>query len=103
MARTLIFDLKFWYKSNGRGVRARELELLDGAWGGNPSFEVLKREGLHLVVTEVLVVYKPVVLLNHLSEVIAKHHCSVNKNVVVFVCFFFTFIVPLRARYCVPS
>lgn len=42
-------------------MRARELELLDGAWGGNPSFEVLKREGLHLVVTEVLVVYKPVV------------------------------------------
>ena len=32
-------------------MRAREL---DGAWGGDPSFEVLKRGGLHLVVTEVV-------------------------------------------------
>ena len=27
---------------------------LDGAWGGDQSFEVLKREGLHLMVTEVV-------------------------------------------------
>ena len=27
---------------------------LDGSWGGDPSFEVLKRGNLHLVVTEVV-------------------------------------------------
>ena len=27
---------------------------LDGGFGGHPSFEVLKRGGLHLVVTEVV-------------------------------------------------
>ena len=27
---------------------------LDGAWGGDQSFEVLKRGGLHLVVTKVV-------------------------------------------------
>ena len=31
-------------------MRAREL---DGTWGDDPSFEVLKRWGHHLVVTEV--------------------------------------------------
>ena len=29
---------------------------LDGAWGGDQSFEVLERGGLHLVVTEVVLV-----------------------------------------------
>ena len=29
---------------------------LDGAWGGDQSFELLEREGLHLVVTEVVLV-----------------------------------------------
>ena len=39
----------FRYKCDGRGVRACEL---DGALGGDPSFEVLKRAaGLHLIVT----------------------------------------------------
>ena len=27
---------------------------LDGAWGGDQSFEVLKRRGFHLVVTEMV-------------------------------------------------
>ena len=38
----------FRYKCDGRGVRACEL---DSALGGDPSFEVLKRGGLHLIVT----------------------------------------------------
>ena len=41
----------FRYKCDGRGGRAREL---DGALGGNPSFEVLEHGGLHLVVTKVV-------------------------------------------------
>ena len=41
----------FRYKCDGRGGRAREL---DGALGGNPSFEVLERGGLHLVDTGVV-------------------------------------------------
>ena len=32
----------------------RSASELDGAWGGDQSFEVLKCEGLHLVVTEVV-------------------------------------------------
>ena len=35
------------------GERARQCEL-DGTRGGDQSFEVLKRGGLHLVVTEVV-------------------------------------------------
>ena len=30
------------------------MRVLDGVWGGDQSFEVLKRGGLHLVVTEVV-------------------------------------------------
>jgi len=41
----------FRYKCDGRGVCACEL---DGALGGDLSFEVLKHGGLHLVVTEVV-------------------------------------------------
>ena len=42
----------FRYKCNERGVRACETD--DDALGGDPSFEVLKCGGLHLVVTEVV-------------------------------------------------
>ena len=41
----------FRYNCDGRGVRACEL---DGALGGDPSFEILKRGGLYLIVTEVV-------------------------------------------------
>ena len=41
----------FRYSCDGRGVRACEL---GGAWGGDQTFEVPKRGGLHLVVTEVV-------------------------------------------------
>ena len=41
----------FRYKCDGRGVRACDL---DGDFGGDPSSEVLRRGGLHLVVTEVV-------------------------------------------------
>ena len=41
----------FRYKCDGTGVRACEL---DGGFGGDPPFEVLKRGGLHLVVTEMV-------------------------------------------------
>ena len=41
----------FRYRCDGRGVRACKS---DGALGGDPSLEVLKSGGLHLVVTEVV-------------------------------------------------
>ena len=41
----------FRHICDGKGVRVCEL---DGALGGDPSFEVLECGGLHLVVTEVV-------------------------------------------------
>ena len=35
-------------------TRGESVLELDGAWGGNQSFEVFKCGGLHLVVTEVV-------------------------------------------------
>ena len=45
-----VTEPNFRHKCDRRGVHAHEL---DGAWGGN-LFEVLKRGGLHLVITEVV-------------------------------------------------
>ena len=47
----LNFMRRFRCRSNGRGVRACELD--HSGWGGHQALEVLKSVGLHLLVTEV--------------------------------------------------
>ena len=63
-----------YLKCDGRGVRAFEL---DSALVGDPSSEVLKHGGLHLVITEVVPVgggadQKKRVLVQYLSEGLRK-------------------------------